>query len=508
MLVTEMLKENKKDMLKHFFNSLSCFRLTLFFILFFYIPTQSFIVWTLMFFWAAYLFFIKMLKQKYLQKVHFRKIIYLFLGCGLVTVLIHSEQNLFMNLYMLFWTALCFFSAYSLHSEKSHMRNKKEMKFLLNFISAATTIIMLFSLIMLAIFPKGIRLWGLNFIIYENRFTGIFTNANVLAFYAGMAAICCHMLWKINKAEKRLNIKKRILYIFCASVNIISVFLSDSNATLMFMMTYVCFLVLYSFFNNFKHSGILNFIIRFIATALACVITVSVLFALRSVTQLTVSLAITAGTSQTEISNGGGLDDDINKKHQSQTPSPPSSPTFEHENTNIDSGRFVIWKQAAQLFEKFPVMGIGKANIVSYGNQYIGGLKYNDFHNGLLTILVSFGLVGFNIFMIFAVTVAKTMIKAAFICNDKCRSDGNVLALIISFCAGYCVYSMFEVVLLMQVEYRVFVFWLMLGYGLSYAFRYEKEKRREMPQIKNYSFANLPKYSDIASAPSVRKNTV
>lgn len=513
----EAIKKNGKISILRFINNTSCFRLTLFAILFFYIPSQIFAVWAVMFFWSVYLFYTKMIKQRYLQKVHFRKIMYLFLMCGLVTVLLHSEQNLFMNFYMLYWVALCFFSAYSLHSEKSHSKNKKEMMFLLDFITKTTTLIMLVGLCLLAIFPKGIKIWGYNFAIYENRFIGILTNANVLAFYAVMAVICCHILWKTNKSVNKLTTIKKILYIFCGTINIISMFLSDSNAALLFIITYLCFIAFYGIFNNFKHSGVLNFTFRLIATILACTVIISVILIVRTVTQSTVSLIMTVGQSHTEISNGILTDnngsvhikDDIkdeNNNRRKTTPSASATPTFEHENTNIDSGRFAIWKQAAGLFEKFPLMGIGQANIVSYGEKYLGGLKYTDFHNGLLTILISFGLVGFNIFIVFAITVAKTMLKAVFICNDKCHKDGDILALIIAFCAGYCVYSMFEVVLLMRVEYRVFIFWIMIGYGLSYAFRYEKEKRKEMSNIRNYTFAELPAYSNVSENVSVFLN--
>ena len=100
-----------------------------------------------------------------------------------------------------------------------------------------------------------------------------------------------------------------------------------------------------------------------------------------------------------------------------------------------------------------------------------------DFHNGLITILVSFGLVGFNIFMVFALTVAKTMLKSIFKFRKENERDGNVLVAIVSFCAAYCVYSMFEVSLLVDDSYRVFIFWIMIGFGLSYAFKYIKQNR-------------------------------
>ena len=163
---------------------------------------------------------------------------------------------------------------------------------------------------------------------------------------------------------------------------------------------------------------------------------------------------------------------------------------LKHENKNIDSGRFVLWRQALTLIEQNPIMGIGKANIAEYGQNYIGTIKYTqlgnfkyvDFHNGLITIIVSFGLVGFNLFMIFAITVAKTMLKAIFKFRSQCEKDGNVLVLIIAFCAAYCVYSMFEAALLVDDSYRVFIFWIMIGFGLSYVFKYAQKAKTESPE--------------------------
>ncbi len=470
-MLNETLKERTRHIIVGFFNSMSCFRFTLLTILFFYLPSLNFIVWVFMFLWSVYLFFKKLIKPKYIARIRYRKIIYTFLISGLITVIIHYSSNLFMNLFMLYWTALCFFAAYGLHSEQSFTKSKREMIYILRFIMLATSAFMLVGLGFLVIFPKGIKLWGYNFSIYENRFVGIMTNANVLAFYACIAVLCCHILWRIDKLQGTLVPAKKFVYISCGVINIISVFLSDSNAALMFMITYICFLAFYRLFKNQKKGKILEFVLRFISLIVICTITAAILLFIRTSVQSCVSLMLTSGESKTQITNSITTNNGSVQIKDDVKPDLPT--TFEHQNTNIDSGRFTIWKQAAGLFEKFPIMGIGQANIVSYGERYLGGLKYSDFHNGLLTILISFGLVGFNIFIIFAITVAKAMLKAIFLGKNKCRKDGDILVLIVAFCAAYCVYSMFEVVLLMRVEYRVFIFWIMIGYGMSYAFRYK-----------------------------------
>ena len=105
----------------------------------------------------------------------------------------------------------------------------------------------------------------------------------------------------------------------------------------------------------------------------------------------------------------------------------------------------------------------------------IGDHQYVNFHNGLLTIAVSYGIVGLSLFLVFAVTVAKAVLKSMFKYKTKSRRDGNVLVLIASFSAAYCVYSMFEVALFVDYTYRVFVFWLVIGLGMSYLFKYRRQ---------------------------------
>ncbi len=467
---TETIRQNA---VCRFFNSTTAFRFVFLSSLFFQINDFfSPLSWAIMV-WSVYLFCRELIKGQHLRKIRHRKILYFFMGAALLTVIINFRENLAGNLYVLYWLSLCFFFFYGLHADHDHEHRKHEAVVLLDFISGMTTLAMIVGLVLLAVFPKGLHMFDRDFAIYENRFVGIIVNANVLAFYAVMAIVATHILWKMKKADGTLGRKTKILYTIYLVINMISLFLSDSNASLLFIMVYFSFLAFYCIFKGFGKFDFLSFVLRVIATLLACVVTILILFCMRSFTQSCVSLMLTNGESKTQMSNSIKTD---NGSVQITDDVGSSSPTtFKHENKNIDSGRFVIWKQALGLFEKFPVMGIGKDNIVSYGKTYLGGLKYDDFHNGLLTIIISFGLVGFTIFMVLAITVAKTFLKAVFNYREKCRQDGSVLVLIVAFCAAYSVYSMFEVALLLDLSYRVFIFWYMIGLGLSYATHYERQ---------------------------------
>ena len=439
--------------------------------------------------WSVYIFIKKMIVQGGIKRVRYRRIIYLFLIGASVSVLLHCTSNFIENLFSLYMIAVCFFMFYGIHSEKSNFRIKKEMKRLLHILIAVTTLLMIAGLVVLAVYPSGVHINGFDFGIHENRFVGVIPNANVNAFYAVMALVSCHLLWKIKKADGSINTKFKVYCIVCAVINIVSVFLTDSNDTLLFIVTYFCFYAFYGVFRDFGKPKRKRFFMRLTAAALSFVIIIAACVSLRVVTQNGVSLLITSGESNSHISMGIKADQNGSVKIEDDTDlksdAEKNETQFKHNNKNIDSGRFVLWRQALSLFEHYPVMGIGKANIVDYGTKYLGGIKYTqlgdfkyvDFHNGLITILVSFGLVGFNIFMVFALTVAKTMLKSIFKFRKENERDGNVLVAIVSFCAAYCVYSMFEVSLLVDDSYRVFIFWIMIGFGLSYAFKYIKQNR-------------------------------
>ncbi len=468
---TEAIRENP---VSRFLNSTTAFRFVFISSLFFAIDKIFPPLFIAVMIWSVYLFCKELINNRYIKKIRYRKIIYFFMGAALLTVIINSKENFVGNLYVLYWLSLCFFFFYGLHADRDHKRRKHDAMILLDFLSAMTTLIMIIGLVLLALFPKGLHLSGYDFAIHENRFVGIIPNANALAFYAAMAVVATHILWKMKKADGALTKKVKILYAVYAVINMISLFLSDSNASLLFIIVYCSFFAFYLIFKGFKKFNILSFLLRVIAVLFACVVSVLILFCMRSLTQSCVSLMLTNGESKTQISNSITTNNGSVQIKDDVEQSAPT--TFKHENKNIDSGRFVIWRQALGLFEKFPIMGVGKDNIVSYGKTYLGGLKYSDFHNGLLTILISFGLVGFTVFMVLAITVAKTFLKAIFNYRDKCRRDGNVLVLIVAFCAAYSVYSMFEVALLLDLSYRVFIFWYMIGLGLSYVSFYGKRK--------------------------------
>lgn len=494
----------------------SAVRFSLLFLLFFgsvcVIDTACYYLAAPIYVWAGIVLYIKLIKEKKLRKIRHLYIILLFLLSGIISVTVNFAYNIIENLFMLYYVILCFFLFYGLYAEKTHEGAKREMTFFFKFFLSATTVLMTISIIILLWSKKGFMFLGYYISIKDNRFVGIFTNANLLAFYAVIGVIFCHILFLRHKAISKVTFKVGLYYGICLFVNLISLFLSDSNGSLVFIIIYVCFNAFYKIFRNSETIHPFKFILRIVSLILACVIFAFSFLTIRSFAQegfaalLDSEKRISSSQSDNKETSQNSQKSQNTENSQSQTskdtensktekadnnqylPSDNTNTenifgdkkptTFTHENKNIDSGRIPLLKQAAKLFMLYPVFGVSPRNIVLYGEKYLGGLKYSDFHNGFVTILVSFGIVGFTFFIIFAVKIAKSMLICIFKKRNKNDTEREMLPCLLAFLAAYCVYSMFEVTLLLDISYRVLIFWAILGYATSYLNHYETNDAR------------------------------
>lgn len=440
--------------------------------------------------WAGIVLYIKLIKEKKLRKIRYLPVILILLASAIVSTVINFSYNILENIFMVYYMALCFFLFYGLYADKTHEGAKREMVFNFKFFLSATTALMIISIIILLFSKKGFMFQGYYISIKDNRFVGIFTNANLLAFYAVIGVILCHILYLRHKAVSKVTVGVGLYYAICMFVNLLSLFLSDSNASLVFIIIYVCFIAFYKIFRNGDTIRISRFILRVIALILSCVVFAFAFLTVRSFTQKGVSALLAFGQEVEQptqndnnyLPSGNNKTDKILNDNKTDS-SDEHKTTFTHENKNLDSGRIPLLKQAAKLFLLYPVFGVAPRNIVLYGELYLGGLKYSDFHNGFVTILVSFGIVGFTLFMIFAIKVSKSMLLCIFKKRNKNDTEREMLPCLLAFLAAYCVYSMFEITLLLDISYKVLIFWLILGYAMSYYNHYETNDTRRKLHI-------------------------
>ena len=322
------------------------------------------------------------------------------------------------------------------------------------------------------------------FIIYENRFTGIYANPNPLGFMSVVGIMCVHMLTKSYFVE--MSGEPRISRIWLASalaINGISLFLCDSNGAIILLIFYCIFFTLYKMFGAEHEFTKKQIVSKLISCVLVGAFIMGSTFLVRELCQagFTQILETAEVASQIEETAPAEKEDVFYATERV---------TFDHVNKNIDSGRFRLWRQAASLFSDFPLFGIGKGNIYDYGaDKFDTGIEFADtygdflssfladFHNGYAMILVCSGIIGFALFSIFGLRFAKHITIHVF--KDKNLKE-SILPCMYAFLCAYLVYAFFEESLLYGISFRIQFFWLVMGYVSCFLCKYEPDYREEI----------------------------
>ena len=426
------------------------------------------VVNVLMFLWAGVFFFDLFVSRKSPRRIRYGSVLLAFLGAGLITALLHIDSGFGMNLIMLYHAAVCFFLFYGLHAEPNRRKTKREMNRIFGLIMVLSTALSVGGLAIVAFAPTG-RLYVSDYIlgIMDNRFTGLYTNPNLAAFSSVIGMVCCHIL--LQKRREQTPGERRIpvwLAVVCFAGNTLSLLLSDSNASLVFAITYF---VVYSFYRLYQssmhHSGKKS-VARGLLLAVCCLTLAFSSLAIRSSCQAGVSQLINL-TTQTQTQKTAATDTGSGF-------SPIAAMNVEigrTEEYEVSSGRLGSLEQSMVLFGKFPLMGVGKGNIVPYGERYlVNGFTYTDLHAGYLTILISNGLVGLSIFAAFVMLFGRRLIH----CLRKNREKNlKELPMLFAAIGAYGVYGFFEKAVLFDVTFMVVIFWLLLGYTASRMTKYE-----------------------------------
>lgn len=442
-----------------------------------FILIPAYAVLAVLFVWGVFLMIYNAVKHRTVLKTRYGLWLFAFVVTSLVTMIVHMASSFLYNAYnliMLLHVSMCFFVFYSVHTEK-HLNFRRELYSICRFIVYTTTVLGILGLAFLMAEISFEVLW-FKFIVYENRFDGMFINPNLLGFVAVVAIFCCHMLLK--KDFIAISGRERVSRIWigsCVAVNAISLLLCDSNGALALLIGYAIFFVIYKMFGSESKFTVRQIVTKSAACLAAGLVIVMAMFFVRNVTQAGFVQIMHTAESSSEIT-GDPVTDKIAQDE--------AAVTFEHENSNIDSGRFVLWQQASKMFLQDPILGIGKGNIYEYGTRiFEDGLKFSDkygalapvmtdFHNGYITILVCSGVVGFVLFSIFGLRFFKHITMHVF--RDDSLHE-SVLPCMYSFLCSYLIYSFIEVGLLLNPTFTIIFFWLILGYTSCFLVKYEPD---------------------------------
>ena len=441
-----------------------------------FIQILAYVFTALLFVWGTVLVFYNERRYRTFFNMHFG----LWVG-GFILVVILS---MFINLSVMFPVSflyllhilICFFIFYSIHTEPD-FNFREELGFLsksIVYIVTVCNLIGLFFLLFGISFQFELNLFGIfdatvPFIVFENRFTSVFTNPNQLAFISVTALVCLHMLSKQSLRDVTGKINNAWV-VLCAISSLFATLLSDSNASFVLLVGYVIVYLAYMFFTEKKKNlNVFNTILRVISVILISVVIVFSSQMFRTIFNTGFAVVTSQANSLVDIIfRDNYLTDDMENSALADEEEPI---TFTHENKNIDSGRFKLWNESFELFKLSPVVGISNGNIIYYSTTRLNSvfkydLHYSDPHNGFLSILVSTGALGFILFCIFGFRFTKHCSQHLFLKGDEYKEE--VFPCMFSFLASYLVFSLFEITLLYDISYMVMFFWLIMGYTSTY----------------------------------------
>lgn len=438
----------------------------------------------LVFLWGLYIFINNFCSTRRFLKVSHRYLIFMFLLSMCITAVVNFSIWFLPNIALVYINASYFFMFYGMYTETLHDKAEKEMVFLLKFFVWFGLICGFLSLCFVFLKNETCVL-GYYIGIYKNRLIGVYSNSNILAFSMIECIVACDILStdyiKNKYKDKYLN---GPILTLAVVVSCLCLFLSDSNASFLFLILYITIRVFCNLFFRRESSHLIKFIKSVVITLSVCMVVMSVSFAFRDTCQKYIGDVITGVYNQDramkynfENFKGDIMEELPEKKAESKNDGKKydvSDFTIgRHESYDVSSGRILLFKQGIKIFKHHPIFGVGRASLISYGKKYIeGGLINLDLHNGYLTILVCHGVVGFVIFGLFSFVVAVDICKHLFFCFNK--PYYSVFSRIFSALVAYCGYCMFEKAILFDVTFMVGFFWIMLGYAVSYIHNFEK----------------------------------
>ncbi len=476
------MKDPTKGIINDIISNTSLFRITLFISLFLcgilFLDIVSVVLDVILFFWSIFIFKdrinINILKIKYSKLLIL--FILLFILTATLNIFINFPLNFLINLGMIYYTCVCFFIFYGMYIESTSKKIFSEMILLFKIIVVLTTIFTIigfifvifvnkmevsFKMPIIGEYERFVGIWSKD--DYSARFTGIYTNPNILAFSSVVSIIFSHVLYRTNNFMKDMRKWIQILSLcLITMINLGALILSDSIASFLFLIIYsviwLFFRILFEDF-NFSKFALAKRIAVFLLIGIFLIFS---LFFIRSNFQEGASDIMSDIYSLFDNKDSDGdFDGGI---------------SFGRHNYNIKdgSGRRKLLNQAIVYFKNRPILGIGPSNVVYYGDIYFSsGVAFPNFHNGYVSILVSNGLAGFVVFMIYLLGMFIMFFK--FILSKNKKIFNKCFSILFAAIIAYSVFALFEKTILSEVNYMSLFLWLVLGYTTTIVYNSNKE---------------------------------
>ena len=186
------------------------------------------------------------------------------------------------------------------------------------------------------------------------------------------------------------------------------------------------------------------------------------------------------------ISSGKATVLDLNKgQSYAETDSSVIKKTGElHLIETTPSGRTYIWKNAIKMGSAKPIFGYGVRNVPDYYTKYFSKFEIQNsliggnFHNILVTIFVSSGILGLVSFLLLLGYVIKRFLT--YLIASKKNSEKLIMILFFGILFG----QLFESQIMYSTNFINIIFWLIIGYGLVVCKRDEGIRYQEVTDIR------------------------
>lgn len=382
-----------------------------------------------------------------------KKIVIYFICICLLTSFINFSLNILMNLISVFNNFMYLFLFFGMRKNTSKDEIDKEINFVLKFIILFSLLISSIGIYM-SFKYKYIYFMGHNIGIFENRFFGISTNPNQLGFLSVISIFACDLLNdKYMKNKFKFN---SFLSIILILFNICVLFLTDSNASFVFVTIYLGIRIFYKNFSKYKKIKDIKFVKELIYIIASMAIIVSGSFLTRVSCQNFVNKLI--NSSKNDVSENIEITE--GESH------------FGRGGHELSSGRISLFRQGIQLAKIRPFLGLGRENLSYYGEIYIkGGLlfsyKHFDLHNLYLTLLVSYGIIGFSLFVCLMVLILCDLFYISFININN--ENGEFISKLFAIIISYFSYVNFEVGGMSGIAISDVLLWMFLGYFMTFS---------------------------------------
>lgn len=425
----------------------------------------------------------KIIRNKFRFSYKFLWVLILFTGSYFVSSLVNVEYGYIGNIKAIIWMVFQFFLLYWIDYRKEEV--EKELKIFLSVLILYTFICSLIGIAMTCVgyggrtnFADGSGtfygfIWG--------RLWGCYTDPNHGALITTIAIFAA--VYIIRIVEKNIY---RVLMKLTIVVNFLYIVFSDSRSAKL-SLTLGCFVWMCIQLKARMQIGKKE-VIKSCLLIGVCTVGIYSLFGITKngynyiIQQSYIKEMEEKSNIMTEVSDESQsiydleevpeeVDAESNELGEEYIEDDSRHTVGREEDIEVDysNRRFDIWKSGVEIFNENKIFGVSFRNILPYAEQKMENTyivsndygKFDSFHNVVIDVLVSQGVVGISLFFIFTIMVIVFVYRNVFIMDGNKKIEIQFLVVSVFVIAFD---SMFISAVFFVNSPETVIFWTLLGY--------------------------------------------